>query len=130
MAVSIKTGVTNEVRIQKQKEHELARRRGLAGRTIVQSVWLITSGIVGYLLLRMLFAEGYLSYAFFYGDLGIPTAIPRAVILGALVLIVMVIMQFFLVFGFTMMSPQGRARTGKPTAHSRNPDPLEREYRR
>ncbi|MDX1663488.1 MAG: hypothetical protein R3272_06820 [Candidatus Promineifilaceae bacterium] len=118
------------MRIEKQREQELARRRGLTSRTVLMFVWFVISGIAGYLLLRVLFAENYLSYGFFYSDLGIPSAVPRAVILGALVLSIMLVMQFLLILGFTLGSPQGRARTGKPTAHSRNPDPLDRDYHR
>ena len=117
------------MRIEKQKEQELARRRGLAGRTVLQLVWFIASGIAGWLIFRFLFAQDLLSYEFFYGELGIPDAIPQWAIYGALILIAMIAMHFLLVLGFTAMSPQGRARTGQPTAHSRNPDPLEREYR-
>ena len=117
------------MRIEKKKEQELARRKGLTRRTVIQVIWLLISGVIGYFIVQALFGGGYLSMDFFRNDLAIPQAVPDIAIQGALVLLIVFVMQFFLILGYVVASPQGRARSGQPTAYSSNPDPLENEYR-
>lgn len=117
------------MRIEKKKEQELARRKGLTKRTIIQVLWLLISGVIAYFIVQALFGAEYITMDFFYGDLAIPQEVPEFVIQGALVLLIVFVMQFFLIFGYVAASPQGRERSGKPSAYSRNPDPLENEYR-
>lgn len=117
------------MRIEKKREQELARREGLTRRTIIQVIWLLISGVFAYFIVQALFGAGVITMQFFYQDLAVPADIPEIAIRGALILIIVFIMQFFLIFGYVVASPQGRARSGKPSAYSRNPDPLENEYR-
>lgn len=118
------------MRLEKKKEQELAQRKGLTTRTILQGVWLLLSAIVVYFIVRELFAAQILTYGFFYSSLSVPAWVPQEAILATLILAGIVIMQFFFVFGYMIASPEGRAATGKPSAYSRNPDPLEDSYRR
>ena len=117
------------MRLEKQQQQELAKRQGLTGRTIVQTVWFFITGAAAYFLLEWLIAADYLSMGFFHNRMLIPHFVPDPVIKGLFVLVVVIIMQFFLLIGFVFASPQGRARTGKPTPYSTNPDPFENDYR-
>lgn len=117
------------MRIEKQREQELARRKGFATRTIIQIIWLFITGAAAYFILQYFLDEGVLTYSAFYNQLGIPGWVPQWAILASLVLLTMVVMQIFLIFGYTIASPRGRAKTGKATLYSRNPDPLDNDYR-
>ena len=117
------------MRIEKKREQELAEREGLTRRTIIQLVWLLISGVFAYFVVQALFDAGVVTMEFFYRDLAVPQSVPEIAIRGALILLIVFIMQFFLIFGYIVASPEGRTRSGKPSAYSRNPDPLENEYR-
>ena len=118
------------MRLDKYHEQELAKRKGLATRTIVQFVWLVISAGLSYLLLQFLFSRDYLDYDFFYETLGLPRSIDEWMILAGSILIIVLFMQFFLILGYAFASPSGRQRPGNPTAYSSTPDPLQDEYRR
>ena len=118
------------MRIEKHNERELARRKGLTRRTVAQAVWFLVSGAAAYFGVRFLFTNEVLSHHFFYFELGVPAWVPEWAITGLLVLIGVGIMQFFFVFGYTLASPEGRQRSGRPTPYTRNPDPLENDYSR
>lgn len=117
------------MRLEKKREAEKAQRKGMTGRTIVQIVWFLISAALAYMAIDWLFASGQLTYEFFYNTLFVPRTIPHAAILGALVLIAVFIMQFFLVLGYAIASPQGRERTGQPSPYSSSYDPMQDEYR-
>ncbi len=114
------------MRLEKKRDEELARRKGLTGRTIFATFWLLISIVIGYFLVDYLIDQGLLSLNMFY-QLGIPRSVPSVVFFWVLVLIVVAIMQFFLMFGFMIASPEGRRRTGEPTLYSRNKDPFDNE---
>ena len=118
------------MRIEKQREQELARREGMTKRTIIQIIWLLISAVIGYFIVQALFDADLMTMELFYNELYVPQEVPEIAIRGALILVVVFIMQFFLIFGYVAASPRGRTRSGKPTAYSSNPDPLENEYRR
>ena len=111
------------MRLEKKHEEELAQRKGMTGRTIVATIWLLISIGLGYFLITYLIDQGYLNLNIFY-QWGIPRAVPDWVFLIVLVLVVVTIMQFFLLFGFVVASPEGRRRTGDPSLYSRNKDPF------
>lgn len=117
------------MRIEKKREQELAQREGLTKRTLIQVVWLLISGVIAYFIVQALFAGGYININFFYQELSVPPEVPEIAIRGGLVLLIVFVMQFFLIFGYVVASPQGRARSGQPSAYSKNRDPLENEYR-
>lgn len=117
------------MRLERQKEQELAQRKGFASRTIVQSIWLLISGGIGYFILRWLFDAGTLDYNFFYTTLSIPRSVPEAAIFAGLILIIVIVMQFFLILGYAFASPTGRQRPGTPTPYSSSYDPMQDDYR-
>lgn len=117
------------MQLEKQKQQELKEREGLAGRTIAQVIWLLLSAVIGYFIIQALFDQQILTYGFFYNTLGLPAVITEPMILAALILVTVIIMQFFFVLGFAFASPQGRRPTGKATARAQDPDPLEGMHR-
>jgi len=117
------------MRLEKKHEEELAQRKGMTGRTIVATIWLLISIAVGYFLVTYLIEQKYLSLNMFY-QWGVPRVVPDWIFLIALILIVVAIMQFFLMIGFMVGSPEGRRRTGEPSLYSRTKDPFDDQGRR
>ena len=114
--------------IEKQREAEIARRKGQALKTIIQGIWLAITFVGAYFFVQILFERGIITTAAFY-NAGIPTSIPRWVFEWVFIFLIVVGMQFVFVFGYMIASPEGRQRAGRATAHSKNPDPLDNEYR-
>lgn len=118
------------MRLDRKKQAELAQRKGLTGRTIVQLLWLVISAVLAYMAINWLFASGQLTYEFFYSALFVPRSVPQTAILAALIVLIVFIMQFFLVLGYAIASPQGRERSGNPSPYSSTYDPMQDDYRR
>jgi hypothetical protein len=118
------------MRLDRRREEELARRQGLTTRTIIQGIWLLISAVVTFLFIRYLMANDYLSYAFLYNRLLVPRWVPEWALMLVLILAGVIILQFFFLLAFAIVSPEGRAKSGTPTAYSRNPDPFDNDYRR
>lgn len=116
------------MRLEKKRQEELNERKGLTGRTIIQFIWLIISFVIAYFLTNVLEAEEIFSYPRLYAILSIPRTVPRWVIQGALMLIVVLIMQFVMFLAFAWTSPEGRRRPGDPSLHSRRKDPFDDDY--
>jgi ABC-type sugar transport system permease subunit len=116
------------MRLDKHKEYEVAKRQGFAKRTIIQTIWLLISGVISFFVLRWLFDTGYITYSFFYNTLGVPSSIPQELLFGASILVLVAIMQFFLILGFAFASPVGRQRPGTPSAYTRTVDPFADDY--
>jgi putative flippase GtrA len=107
------------MRLEKKKDDEIAARQGMTGRTIITVIWLGISALAAYFLVQYIFDTNVLRYSTFY-NMGLPSSVPKWVIMTFLVIIVVAIMQTFLMFGFMIASPEGRRRTGDPTAYSRS----------
>lgn len=118
------------MRLDRQREQELARRKGLTTRTIVQGAWLLISIVATYLFIRYLMANDYISYGFLYNRLLVPRWVPEWALMAVLILAGVIVLQFFFFLAYAIFSPEGRAQTGRPTVHSRNPDPFDDDYRR
>jgi uncharacterized membrane protein YedE/YeeE len=116
------------MRLDRVREHELAKRKGSTLRTIVQTIWLFVSFGVAYYVSQWLFAENILNYGFFYTQLYIPRSVPPGLILGALMLFIVIVMQLFVFIGFFIGTPRGRAKSGQPSGFSSNPDPFDTPY--
>jgi type VI protein secretion system component VasF len=112
------------MRLEQKKDEELAARKGMTGKTIITFIWLIISGVAAYFLITYLIDQDYLSLSIFY-QLGVPRAVPDWVFFALLILAVVLFMQFFLLFGFMLASPEGRRHTGDPSLHSHSKDPFE-----
>ena len=112
------------MRLEKKKDEEIAARKGMTGKTIIAFIWLGISAVVAYFLVQYIFDTGILRYSTFY-NMGLPKLIPNWVIMGAMVLLVVAVMQSFLMFGFMLASPEGRRRTGDASLYSHSKDPYD-----
>ena len=112
------------MRLEKKRDEEIAARKGMTGRTIIMVIWLAISGVIAYFLIKYLFDTNVLRYSTFY-NVGIPKSVPQWVLMGAMILILVVIMQTFLLFGFMMASPEGRRHTGDPSLYSHRKEPFD-----
>ncbi len=114
------------MRLEKKREEETAKRKGMTGRTIVAFIWLLLSIGLSYVLITYLVSQKMLSLNIFY-QWGVPRAVPDWVFLVFLILVVVGFMQFLLFFGFMMASPEGRRHTGDPSLYSSSKDPFDDE---
>ena len=117
------------MRIDRLHDQELARRKGFARRTVIQSVWLLISAVAIYFFVRYLMGNDYLSYEVIYRQLSLPRWLPEWAILLAMIVVGVGIMQFFFFLTFALVSPDGRAQSGRATPYSRNNDPFDGDYR-
>lgn len=117
------------MRLEKRHEADLAARKGSTGRTIIQFLFLLISFVIAYFIASYMFDNGMLSYGVIRSAFSfVPFYIPSWSILGGAMLIIVVIIQFFVSIGFTLGSPEGRRKTGKPSLHSRVKDPNDSQW--
>ena len=116
------------MRLEKKHEEELAKRKGLTGRTIIQVIWLLITGTLAYFFTDYLFNQEIITAQLFYNQLLIPRAVPEIALKLIMVLGIIIVMQIVLSIGFIIASPEGRRRTGDPTLYSRNKDPFDDRF--
>ena len=116
------------MRIDIKHDAELAKRKGLPGRTIVATVWLIMGFVIAYFLTNWLFESELISPNFFYNQLFIPRTVDEGIIRVGLMATIVVAMQFFMLIGFAVASPTARARPGTPTPFAKDPDPYDVKF--
>lgn len=120
------------MRLDKQKEAALAKRQGQARKTIIQLIWLGISFVVAYFVATLYILapdNGLITYRQIYSALQISSSkVPQGVILGAVMLIIVFIMQFVFFIGYFFTSYEGRRRPGTPSLYSRNEDPLDNKF--
>lgn len=116
------------MRLEKQKEAEIAKRKGLTGKTIIQVIWLLLTGTAAYVFTNYLFSEGLVTSNTFYNQLFIPRIVPVLGLKLLMVLAIVIVMQIIFSIGFIIASPEGRRRTGDATLHSRNKDPFDDRF--
>lgn len=117
------------MRIDRRHEEELASRRGFARRTVIQSIWLLLSAAATYLFVDYLLDNDYLAYEQFYRQFSLPQWLPEWAIMLALIVLGVVILQFFFFLAFALVSPEGRTQTGRATLRSRHKDSFDDDYR-
>jgi hypothetical protein len=116
------------MRIDKIQEMEAQKRKGSTGRTLIQVAWLAFAIGISYAFTEFLFAQEYLTKAMLYNRLLIPGNVPLWVVKGALIFIMVVVIQFVVFLGYVMANPRGRNRSGKASPYSSNPDPFDNPY--
>jgi len=116
------------MRIEKQREEELARRKGMTGRTILGVFWLGICFAAAYFFIGWLFDSGDLTPGFFWNQLFIPRWVSAEALQILAAIVIVVAMNFFVLIGFGFSSRSGRTRPGTPSLKSRNPDPLDRYH--
>ncbi|MBE2221407.1 MAG: hypothetical protein IAF02_07700 [Anaerolineae bacterium] len=112
------------MRLEKKRDEEIAARKGMTGRTIIAIIWLGISGVIAYFLVQYLFDTNVLRYNSLY-NAGIPKSVPQWVLMGALIFVVVAMMQTFLFLGFMFASPEGRRHTGDPSLYSQHKEPFD-----
>lgn len=112
------------MRLEKKRDEEMAARKGMTGRTIVGFIWLATSAVLAYFLVTYLIEAKYISVRMFY-EAGIPRFVPGWVFIAGITIFIVLLMQFFLIMGFMIASPEGRRRTGEPSLHSHTKEPFD-----
>jgi preprotein translocase subunit SecE len=113
------------MRLEKKRQEQLGKRKGLAGKTVIFVIWLLISFAIAYFLTEYLFSEGYLTERIYYTDLRLPTSIPLNGLKFITMFVIVVVMQIVFTLGYMIASPEGRRRTGDATLYSRNKDPFD-----
>ncbi|MFQ5400808.1 MAG: hypothetical protein ACE5E7_14580 [Anaerolineae bacterium] len=116
--------------LDKKREEELAERKGLAVKTIIQTIWLLITTGIAYFIIQLAETQGLLSYPRIRALLTLPPQVENWEIMAALILVFVIIMQFVLFVGFAIASPEGRRRTGTPSLHSRRKAIYDEEHYR
>jgi uncharacterized membrane protein len=116
------------MRLEKKREEELAKRKGLTGKTIIQVIWLLFTGTLAYFFTNYLFSQGIISANTFYNQLFIPRSVPELGVKLIMVFGLVIIMQIIFSLGYIIASPEGRRRTGDATLTSRNKDPFDDRF--
>ena len=114
--------------LEKQREAELERRKGATGRTLISLIWLGTWMAIAYFGVQWLVANEYFTPGIVMRALNIPSSIPEAVVVWAVVVGIVFVAQVVLTLGFMFGSKRGRQKLGRPTRYSANPDPLDTNY--
>jgi hypothetical protein len=113
------------MRLEKKHDEELAKRKGLTGKTIAQVIWLLFTGTLAFFFTNYLFSQGIINANTFYNQLYIPRAVPELGIKLIVVLGMVIVMQIVFSVGYIIASPEGRRRTGEANLYSRNKDPFD-----
>ena len=116
------------MRLEKKREEELSRRKGLTGKTIIQVIWLLITGTLAFFFVNYLFSAGLVSASTFYNQLYIPRSVPELGVKLIMVFGLVIVMQIVFSIGYIIASPEGRRRTGDATLHSRNKDPFDDRF--
>ena len=116
------------MRLDMQHERMLEKRKGFAWRTIVAVIWFTLCILAAYFFVDWLFDSETLTYNFFHSRLSIPWEWDDWIINAALILVAVVIMNIFLLLGYSMFSTTGRRRPGRPSLYSQDPDPDDNRY--
>lgn len=116
------------MRLEKKNEERLAQRKGLTGKTIIQVIWLLTTGVLAYFFVNYLFSQGIVTTGMFYNQLLIPRSVPEIGLKLIMVLGLVIVMQIFFSLGYIIASPEGRRRTGDASMYSRNKDPFDDRF--
>lgn len=116
------------MRLDAQRDRELAKRKGFALRTIIAVIWLSLCIASAYYLIQWLFENNYLNKGFFYGQLRVPPEVPEEVIMAVSIAAVIIIINFFVLLGYAFFSPTGRRRPGTSYHYSPDPDPDDRKF--
>ena len=116
------------MRLDAKREQELARRKGLALRTILAVVWLAICFVLALLFMNWLFDNDVLDMGFFRNQLLIPYTIDDTWIVLGLVVVLVVAINFVVLVVYGLFSPIGRRRPGTPSMYSADPDPDDHKY--
>ena len=116
------------MRLDAKREKELARRKGLALRTILAIIWLALCIALAFWFVSYLFDNELLNMSFFRNRLLIPFSISDTFIVIGLVVVLVVAINFVVLVIYGLFSPTGRRRPGTPSMYSADPEPDDHKY--
>ena len=116
------------MRIEMKREAELAKRKGLANRTMFALIGMGVTLALAYLVTTILFSLEVITPRFFYSELSVPPEVSEGVLQLAVVFLLFCVFQLIMMMGFAVISPEARARTGKPTIDVKEPDYFDQHY--
>ena len=116
------------MRLDAKRERELDRRKGLTSRTIIAFIWLGICIAAGYFLVNWLLETEKLRMRFYYNQLHIPYAVSEGWVIAGTVLVIVIIVNFFVLIGYSLFSPRAKRRPGTPSMFSSDPDPDDRKF--
>jgi ABC-type sugar transport system permease subunit len=117
------------MRIEHKRELELARRKGLTRRTILAVLWLAICFAAAYFVTEWLFENDIITYNGLYARLFIPRWVDQIFLQIGLMIVLVIIVQFFVLIGYGLLSFAGRRRPGEASLYSDDPDPGEDIFR-
>lgn len=117
------------MRLEHKREVAQAKRKGLAGRTILGVIWLALCFAVAYFVSEWLVENDIISYNRIYTRLFIPRTVDQIFLQIGVMVIIVIIMQFFIIIGYGLFSAVGKRRPGEPSLYSTDPDPEEDIFR-
>ena len=116
------------MRLDAQRDRKMAKRKGLAKRTIIALIWLGLCILFAYFLTNSLFENEYLNYRWFHSVLFVPWDWDDWVIFAGVVAFIVFVMNFILLIGYAFFSAVGRRRPGSASLYSSDPDPEDKRY--
>ena len=116
------------MRLDAQRERELERRKGFAGRTIVAILWFSLCVVGAYFLVHWLFEIDRFNIRWFHTRLYIPWDWDDWIIYAGLMIVIVVIINFLLLVGYSFFSAVGRRRPGSASLYSSDPDPDDQRF--
>jgi hypothetical protein len=116
------------MRLDAQHDRELAKRKGLAKRTIIAFIWLAFCTLFAYYLADLLFENEYLDYRWFHSVLFVPWDWDNWIIFAGVVAFIVFVMNFILLIGYAFFSAAGRRRPGTASLYSSDPDPDDKRF--
>jgi hypothetical protein len=116
------------MRLERKREAELAKRKGLAFKTILAVIWFGLCFAAAYFLVNWLFDSEILTIGAIYNRLRIPRTVSEEFIRAGLMVLIVFLTNFFVLIGYAFASPLGRVRPGKPSLRSQEADPNAERY--
>lgn len=116
------------MRLDAKRDRMLERRKGLALRTILSVTWLLLCFAGAYVLVTYLFDSEVITKHFIRVQLRIPYDVPDKAIVIALMIVLVVAINFVVLVVYSFFSAAGRRRPGTPSMYSADPDLDDHKY--
>ena len=116
------------MRLDAQRDREVEKIIGFARRTILTLIWLAICIGAAYFFVNWLLETERLRMSFFYFQLHIPQTVSKGIIVAGTVLVFVMVINFFVLVGYSLVSPSGRRHPGTPSQYSPDPDPDDRKF--
>ncbi len=116
------------MKIEKRREQELAKREGNWKRTLLQTFALLVSFGIAYVAVGFLDEQKIITTGMVRGAFQLSSRVPQWAVIGGMMLVIVVLIQFILMIGYFAASPQGRRKAGDGDMYSTNKEQYERPH--